>query len=260
MEKRKMPLNIFDGNNYARVEFEVDPTGLPLRRLHSKAFFDAEPGIYVFDGPGHKALRLAQYPEYKSKRKAPPDNFMIMLGFYKELLMHTNKVIVEVPGYEADDVIATLVRSNPTLDIVIHSTDRDFCALETDRVKVPNANLKGVQREDVRLYKTLCGDPSDSIGGIRLFGDKAWALLDTNHKAYWTEMLMAGTLQMADYDKLGVTRPLFCNWLAQNHILVQTFWSIVGFYEVPTDLIFKHTRVGVADYPLAESKLRELLQ
>lgn len=256
----KIMLNIFDGNNYARVEFEVDPTGLPLRRLFSKAYFEQQAGIYVFDGAGHKALRLAQYPEYKSKRKPAPDNFRIMLGFYKELLRHTNKVVVEVPGYEADDVIATLVRANPTIPITIHSTDRDFCALETDLVKIPEANLKGVERQDVRLYKTLCGDTSDSISGIRLFGDKAWALLEPQHKAYWQAVLKNRTLEMADHDQLGLTRELFRNWLAQNHKLVQTFWDIVGFYDVPKEIISKHTSVGVSNYPLAESKLKDLLQ
>lgn len=255
-----MPLNIFDGNNFARVEFEVDPGGLPLRRLYSKAYFDSNPCIFVFDGKNSKALRLAQYPQYKSKRNPPPDNFHIMLGFYKELLQHTNKVQIEVPGYEADDVIATLVRKHPDLDIVIHSTDRDFCALETDRVKVPNANLKGVDREHVRLYKTLVGDPGDAIGGIRLFGDTAWGLLDVKHKAYWMEILEAKDLQMADHDKLGLTRELHRHWLAQNHKLIQTFWDIVGFYTVPDATISQHTIVGTPNYPLAESKLLELLQ
>ena len=253
-------LNIYDANNYARIEFEVDPTGLPLRRLFSKAFFDNQPGIYVFDGKGHKALRLAQYPEYKSKRKPPPDNFYVMLGFYKELLTHTNKVIVEVPGYEADDVIATLAKKHTTLDITIVSTDRDFCALETDLVKIPNANLKGVERGDVRLYKTLCGDTSDSIGGIRLFGDKAWAALTADDKEYWQFVLRNRDLENADYARLGLHRELFCNWVAQHHKLLQTYWDIVGFYEVSDELISKHTTVGVPNYPLAESKLKDLLQ
>lgn len=253
-------LNIFDGNNYARVEFEVDPGGLPLRRLFTKAFFEPKPSIYVFDGKNSKDLRLALYPGYKGKRNAPPDNFMIMLGFYKELLLHTGKSVVEVPGYEADDVIATLVLTNPDVRITIDSTDCDFCALEGPNVIVPKANLKGIERLDVRLYKTLCGDSSDSIGGFAKFGPKAWEALTIAEKDHWKEVLESRTLASADYKALGIHRELFTNWLAQNHQLIQTYWDIVGFYDVPMDLIAKHTRVGVPNFPLAEQKLMDLLQ
>lgn len=253
-------LHLFDGNNHARVEFEVDPTGLPLRRLFSKAYYSIAPEIYIFDGKNSKALRKAQYPEYKSKRKPPPDNFMIMLGFYKELLMHTNKVMIDLPGYEADDVIATICRRNPGVPITIHSTDRDFCALEDEFITVPGANLKGVARDDVRLYKTLCGDTSDSISGIEKFGPKAWAELTSENKAYWTEVLESKMLVTADYQRLGVTRPLFASWLSFNYQKLQIFWDIIGFYSVPEELIAQHTRVGTKDFELAESKLRDLLQ
>lgn len=255
-------LHLFDGNNHARVEFEVDPTGLPLRRLFSKAYYSIAPEIYIFDGKNSKALRKAQYPEYKSKRNPPPDNFMVMLGFFKELLSHTNKVMIDLPGYEADDVIATICRANPGIPITIHSTDRDFCALEDEFVTVPGANLKGVARDDVRLYKTLCGDSSDSISGIVKFGPKAWAELTSENKAMWEDCLRNRCLHLGleNPEALGLTRPLFINWLQHNYKLIQTFWDIIGFYTVPDELIAQHTTVGVKNFELAESKLRDLLQ
>lgn len=253
-------LKIYDGNNFARIRFEADPTGLPLRSLFTEAFFDPTPSIFIFDGKDSKALRLAQYPEYKSKRKAAPDNFYVMLGYYKELLMHTNKVLVDVPGYEGDDVIATLVQDHPDLEIVIHSTDRDFCALENEKVTIPAANLKGVAAPEVRLYKTLVGDDSDTISGIRLFGDKAWELLTASHKGYWVKCLKERSLGTADPFLLGLTRQLFSNWMIHNHKLLQTFWDIIGFYDVPRALIAQHTTVGTPNYELAHSKLSELLQ
>jgi hypothetical protein len=253
-------LNLFDGNNFARVQFEADPGGLPLRNLFVRAFQDPLPGIFVFDGVNSKAMRRVLYPMYKEGRKPAPDSFYLMLGFYKELLMHTNKTLIEVPGFEADDVIATLVLANPELNIVIDSTDRDFCALENERVTTPKANLKGVERKDVRLYKTLVGDTSDKIGGIRLFGPKFWGTLDIKHRAHWIETLTKRELQMADYDRLGLTRELHRNWLAHNHELLQTFWDIVGFYDVPMELINKHTKFGTPNHALAMSKLEELMQ
>lgn len=257
-----MPLNLVDGNNFARIQFEADPGGLPLRTLFIKAFHDPNPGVYVFDGHDSKALRRALYPEYKMQRKRAPDNFYLMLGFYKELLMHTKAVVVEVPGYEGDDVIATLVKSHPDLDIIIESTDADFCALTNQRVLLPKANLKtvGVEAKDVRLYKTLVKDVSDNIKGIKLFGDTAWNLLTEENKRYWRWVLEGRVLYTANYTLLGLTRELHCNWLAQNHKIIQAYWDIVGFYDVPAALISKHTTIGVPNYALAESKLSELMQ
>jgi 5'-3' exonuclease len=146
-------LELFDSNNWARIEFEVDPTGLPLRRLFYKAFYSSTPSVFFFDGAGGKARRKSIHPTYKSGRNQAPDNFYIMLGFLKELLLHTPNVIVEVPGYEADDVIATFVKANPGTPITIYSTDKDFCALG---VETPMARMKdGVPACDVRLCSGL---------------------------------------------------------------------------------------------------------
>lgn len=255
-------VNLFDSNNYARVEFEVDPTGLPLRRLFHKAFYDLNPCLFIFDGFGAKKLRQEKYPDYKAGRKKAPDNFYVMLGFYKELLLHTNHTVIEVPGYEADDVIATLVRANPNIPVTIHSTDRDFCALEEpDRVLVPNAKLKGVERQDVRLYKTLVGDPGDNIKGIKLFGEKAWGLLTFVQKARWIGAFESRTVGTAVWgEDLGLTREMHKHWVAENSALLQTYWDIVGFYDVPMDLINQHSKAGVPDFPLADKKLRDMLQ
>lgn len=251
-------LALYDSNNWARREFEVDPTGLPLRRLFTKAFYSDSPGVYIFDGPGAKNLRKSKFPGYKSKRKPASDNFYLMLGFFKELLLHTANVIVEVPGYEADDVIATFSKNNPETEIVIHSTDRDFCALHRPNLTTPIANLKGVAPEDVRLYKTLCGDNSDSISGIVGFGDSAWTKLSENNKKNWLRHL--GQTEVFSPFDLGLTKPSHIKFMEENGELLRTFWEIIGFYDVPQDLIAKHTRVGTPDLALANSKLKELLQ
>lgn len=248
-------LKLFDCNNTVRVRFEADTTGLPLRGLFLEAF-SSGPNVYFFDGKGSKALRREIYPEYKGKRKAAPDNFYLLLNFYKELLLHTNNVIVEVPGYEADDVIATFCKANPTTEIEIDSTDRDFCGLLREGLTTPKANLKGVPAEEVRLYKTLVGDTSDNIPGIVGFAGGAWEKLTPWNKELFTQFF-EGKISLQELPEMGLHTP---KHQKADFKLLQIYWDIVGFYGVPNELIQKHTRVGTKNYALADSKLKESLQ
>lgn len=255
-------LDLYDTNNWARVKFETDTSGLPLRTLFNLAFYAPTPSVFFFDGYNAKAMRKAIFPGYKSKRKPAPDNFYLLLKVFKELLHHTKHVIVEVPGYEADDVINTFCMANPTVEIQILSTDRDFCKLLRPGLTTPMASLKGVAPEDVRLYKTLCGDQSDSIDGIPNFGEKTFAKLTQDQKKAWVECFEPTRLSepLTDFKSLGLSRPGHIEWAGQNMKLLCTYWQIIGFYDVPMDLIAQHTRVGKPNLDLANSKLKEMLQ
>lgn len=249
-------LNIYDCNNYVRVRFEKDPTGLPLRRLFEEAYHSA-PALYVFDGFDSKAMRRALYPEYKQGRTSAPDNFYIQLKFFQELLLHTGNVVICVPQVEADDVIATYCKAHPQEEIVIYSTDRDFCALQRPGLTTPMANLKGIEASDVRLYKTLVGDSSDNIPGIKGFGKGAWEKLTPEHKEelknYFERKGEASTV----FDTLT---PMQLKNFNSQQSLLDVFWKIVGFYDISQDLIQTHMKCGVRDYALADAKLKESLQ
>src|SRR5262249_62433343 len=95
-----------------------------------------------------------------------------------------------VPGYEADDVIATLVTSLPEdFDATILSTDKDLMQLVSDRVELLDtmkdrryrpAEVEarfGVPPERVLDVRALVGDPSDNIPGGRGIGEKGAAQL-----------------------------------------------------------------------------------
>ena len=251
-------LDLYDTNNWARVKFETDTSGLPLRTLFNLAFYAPQPAVFFFDGFNAKEMRKAIFHGYKSKRKPAPDNFYLLLKVFKELLHHTKHVIVEIPGYEADDVIATFVKGSPGLEVQILSTDRDFCALG---VQTPMASLKGVAPEDVRLYKTLCGDTSDSIDGIPGFGEKTFLKLTPEQKKNWVGYLEDGVRKHpTNFPSLGLTRPGHIEWASKNMELLCTYWQIIGFYDVPMPLIGQHTRVGKPNLELANSKLKEMLQ
>ena len=61
----------------------------------------------AFDSPA-QTFRLEEYPEYKAKRNKTPDEFKSQLPLIQEVLDALHIPHLEIEGYEADDIIATL--------------------------------------------------------------------------------------------------------------------------------------------------------
>lgn len=248
-------IKLVDANNIFRRRFEA---GYDVRRILDWINTDPLTTIWVWDGGGAKRRRLDLYPEYKSKRNKPGDDFWRFQDWFKTLLPHSRAISVEVPYYEADDVIATMVQS-PDLaahNILIDSNDGDYLQLcDFTRVNMSqDIKLKGqVPKHEIRLYKTLVGDSSDFLPGIKLFGDKAWEALTQRQKAEWTTWLEAGDPKAMFPDCLKPSQHL---WVASNAQLLINLWHVAGFFEVPRDLINKHTVVGVYN-PMKTDKMLE---
>lgn len=249
-------MKIIDANNWVRNQYEVDSSGLALRNLFNDAYYDPEPQIWVFDGFNSREKRREFYPEYKAKRTPATDAFYEVLKIFKDLIRLTSKVSIEVPGYEADDVIATLIRSNPMQKFHIFSTDRDFAVFHNEYVTQNRPGLEKVDPTEVRLFKTLVGDPSDNIPGVKGFGKKAFADLQDWQKGNWVTYLNGGEV---DLRLLGMSQSAV-GWVEKNMELLRGFWRIVDFLEVPHDLMTKHTRVGVPNLGEANRILKELFQ
>lgn len=248
-------LRLYDVNNWVRNQFEVDKTGLALKNLFYDAFHYPGPQIWVSDGMNSRKARRAIFPDYKEGRQRPPDNFFETLAVFKNLLTMTPAITIEKPETEADDVIATICRSQPVLypnlDILIYSTDKDFAALHTDRVKQNREGLNGVDANEVRLYKCLVGDTSDNIKGIPGFGAKAWGRLDAESKRLWIEFLENGQDHIPE--AMGVTgKP--ADWVRQNADLLRAYWKVTGFFHV--DDINNYMKVGTPNLYEAEKILR----
>ena len=83
-----------------------------------------------------QTFRLAEYADYKAGRSATPTEFSGQIPLVREVLDALKIRWVEVDGYEADDVIATLVTEATAqdMDVVICTGDRDAFQLVTDRV------------------------------------------------------------------------------------------------------------------------------
>ena len=135
------------------------------------------------------------YAEYKSQRKSRPDLLKEQWPHLAPLAEAFGFKNVDVEGYEADDVIATLARqaSDAGVPVMIVSGDRDVYQLVRDGVRVMTTSRGvtdtkvydaegvveryGVPPELVTDFIGLKGDTSDNIPGVPGIGDKTAAQL-----------------------------------------------------------------------------------
>ncbi len=133
------------------------------------------------------------YPEYKANRESMPDDLRPQIPLVTEVIEGLNVPAVGMPGWEADDVIATLVTQGVAndMDVVIVSTDKDARQLLGPRVRMFNcrrnefftvASLQekwGVRPDQVVDFQSMVGDSVDNVPGVPLVGPKkAKALLE----------------------------------------------------------------------------------
>ena len=183
---------------HALPEFESskgEPTGAlyGLCTMIIKLVKDLKPDYIIacYDLP-EPTIRHEVYGEYKAGRKKIEDNLVAQLERSKDVFKAMNIPMYSSPGFEADDMLGTIVKSledNPEIDIVIASGDMDTMQLiNDDRVRVYTLK-KGIKdtiiyNEKAVLerwgfapkyltdYKGLRGDPSDNIVGIAGIGEK----------------------------------------------------------------------------------------
>ena len=142
-----------------------------------------------------RTFRDEVFPEYKANRKAPPEDLIPQFPYFRQLVEAFNIPALGVPGFEADDVIATLTRRARAqgLRVVIVSSDKDLMQLiEDDGSVVMLDTLKdkvfgsaevvekfGVPPTKVLEVLALMGDSSDNVPGVTGIGPKTAAELIT---------------------------------------------------------------------------------
>ena len=136
--------------------------------------------------------RHKMYEGYKANRKGMPDELAEQMPMIKEILHAMNIDIVEMEGYEADDVLGTLscYGEKQGLDVIILSGDRDTFQLATNKVTIRIPHTKagksetdeydrekikekyGLEPKQLIEVKGLQGDTSDNIPGVPGVGEK----------------------------------------------------------------------------------------
>jgi DNA polymerase-1 len=171
--------------------------GFPTNALHGfaqmlrKVMREEQPTAMavVFDAPG-PTFRKDLFGDYKATRDAQPEDLTAQFPVAREIVEASGIALLEVPGFEADDVIATLVALAPAgTEVVIVSTDRDLMQLVSDRVvlldtmrdkRIGPAEVEerfGVPPARVLDVRALVGDTTDNIPGVKGIGEKGAARL-----------------------------------------------------------------------------------
>lgn len=140
-------------------------------------------------------FRHKAFPKYKAQRQEIPTDMPWQIDKVKEIVKAFNIPMIELDGYEADDIIGTLVKQAEKENVVSYmvTPDKDYMQLISDKVFMykPSRNQYGgkltdneiVGKEGVRLkfgvepdkvvqVLGLMGDTSDNIPGVRGVGEK----------------------------------------------------------------------------------------
>ena len=148
-------------------------------------------------------FRHQMFDAYKGTRKPMAQELREQVPVMKEVLLAMGIKIVEMPGYEADDLLGTIAGMAEVqgMDVSIISGDRDLLQLATEKVKIriPKTKRTGTEIEDyyaadvVERYqvtpkefidvKALMGDSSDNIPGVPGIGEKTATNLIVAYKS-----------------------------------------------------------------------------
>lgn len=150
-------------------------------------------GMAVAWDVGRSTFRTERYADYKAQRESAPDLFRSQLPLIREVLEAMGILQMERPGFEADDVIATLVKIVTDLgwQVLVVTGDRDSFQLVSPTVRViytrrgisdtvmvdPDwvEEKYGVRPGQYLDYAALRGDTSDNLPGVPGVGEKTAA-------------------------------------------------------------------------------------
>ncbi len=144
----------------------------------------------AFD-PSGPTFRHDVFPDYKAQREATPEDIKTAVPFIKRIIEAYNIPILEVPGYEADDVIGTLAcqASAQGIETYMMTPDKDYAQLVTEHVKMYRPGKAGGEAEVLGVAEVkekyglesplqvidllgLMGDAADNIPGCPGVGEK----------------------------------------------------------------------------------------
>ncbi len=207
-------LFLIDGSSYVFRAYFSSPPHNPAAAIQSQAVsgflhlmlkllrqHEPDYAAVVLDA-GSETFRHRLFPAYKAHRPARPPALTAQLPYVRRLIHCLRLPLFELPGYEADDLIATLCEQarGAECDVVIVSSDKDFMQLVGSRIGLLDSARGrwidavdvharfGVSPDRVVQVMGLMGDAVDNIPGVRGIGGKtAMALIqqfDTLERLY----------------------------------------------------------------------------
>ncbi len=218
----------------------------------------------AMDSDQGPVFREAIDPQYKAQRDAPPEDLAPQIQRILEIVRSQDIPILSVPGFEADDLLATIGSrlAGHDLEVLLVSKDKDLDQILTDRVKLFDPakqeiigpaeleKLKGYRPEQAVEVQTLCGDTVDNIPGVKGVGPKKAAALIAKYGtadnviAHADELTPAMKENVKAFaDKVATTRQLVtlrrdvpvdfdleqCRWTGVKGRRLQPLFAQLGF-------------------------------
>lgn len=223
--------------------------------------FNPEYIAAVFDFKG-KTVRHKEFKQYKSTRRETPDDLSIQIPYIKQIVQLMGIRMLEVEGFEADDVIGTVAKkaASDGYEVIVVSPDKDMMQLVQGNIKVFNpvsetlydeqkiVDKYGITSSQFVDYLTMIGDSSDNIPGIKGVGPKTAQTLLTE----------LGSLEniLQNIDKLPQKYKKFFEGIDPEQI--ERSKRLVKLYEVPIDIDIQELKKGNQDLLRLKELFREL--
>lgn len=193
-----MNLYLIDGNSYVYRAFYAikglsTSRGFPTNAIYGftnmllKILREKRPDRIVvsFDSP-LPTERHRMFEAYKAQRPETPGELVRQLPFVRKIISAFNIAILEVPGYEADDLLCTIAKKAESEgeDVFIVTSDKDMLQIVDERIKIYDPvkdrvldkeyvkEKFGVGPERVTEFMALTGDAVDNIPGVKGIGEK----------------------------------------------------------------------------------------
>jgi DNA polymerase-1 len=204
-QNKPKTLLLVDGSSYLYRAFHAmpdlravpgDPTSAPtgairgmINMLQSlRKDVPADFAACVFDAKG-PTFRDDLYPEYKAHRSPMPDDLRAQIEPIHEVVRLMGWKVLDVPGVEADDVIATLAvtAAGQGVQVIVSSGDKDLAQLVNSHITIIDT-MNGRRRDEAGVeaefgvparlmvdYQALVGDAVDNVPGVPKVGPKTAA-------------------------------------------------------------------------------------
>lgn len=198
-DKKKLQSSVYliDGSSYLyRAYYAIkqrlsNSHGMPTGAVYGivsmllKILKEKKPDyiMVVWDAKG-PVFRHDIYKDYKANRPSMPEDLTVQVPFVRDVVEAMGISQIEYPGYEADDIIATLTDSLAEESIVIISGDKDLKQLASERTVIWDTmkdsltsrktilEENGIEPVQLLEVQALAGDSSDNIPGIQGVGLK----------------------------------------------------------------------------------------
>ncbi|MBW2475382.1 MAG: DNA polymerase I, partial [Deltaproteobacteria bacterium] len=202
MSEQPQRLFLIDGSSYIyRAYFAIrhlsNSQGMATNAIYGftnmllKVIRELKPDqlAVIFDSKG-PTFRKEIYPDYKANRAAMPEDLVPQIPYIKRIVQAFNLPGIEMPGYEADDIIATLAKkfSAEGMDVTVVTGDKDLMQIVDDHIQLLDTMKDKVYgpaevaerfggADKVVEVQALSGDSSDNIPGVPGIGEKTAKML-----------------------------------------------------------------------------------